>query len=385
MAKKKKKSGRGQKVRVEFRRNRAPQARKKDWTELAGNSTRAEEFDPDSSERVVAKGGLSRKRTIVIDDDGERAQAKETRPGVVVRMFGLIAHVDDGQNVWPCTVRRVLRTLRINERSAVTVGDRVRFSITEERKGIEQAGVVEHVEPRTSELKRSAGRREHAVAANIDNVVIVSSADMPKPRPNLVDRYIVSALHGRMKPIICMNKIDLADADEVDAFLKIYRDIGHETLAVSAESGRGIEQLRALLANHSTVFAGQSGVGKSSLLNAVQPGLKLKVGAVSEDSTKGRHTTSLASLLKLDGGGYVVDTPGVRSFDLSCVPRELLESYFVDFAKLVPDCKYPDCTHIHESECAVKSAVEAGELSIARYESYVRLFTDPEFRGNATF
>lgn len=370
-APKKKSAAAARKVRVAFRRNRAKPAREKDWTRQARDAP-GDELDTDSSERVVAKGDLSRKRTIIVND-GEKPAA---HTGTVITIYGRIADVDDGSRVWPCTVRRVLRTRAIRDRSAVTVGDRVKFSICADREGVAAEGVIESVDPRHSELTRVTGKRAHTVVANIDQAVIVTSALTPPPKPHLVDRYIVSALYGKIEPIVCLNKIDLVPRDKARQFLKPYDKLGYATLAVSSVTLEGLDELRSALVGKSSVIAGQSGVGKSSLLNALQPGLALKIGTVVEDTAKGRHTTTRATLLKLDGGGYVVDTPGVKSFDLSCVPREQIEQFFVEFLDRIPHCKFPDCTHIHEDRCAVKEGVEQGDVTADRYESYIRLFTD---------
>ena len=372
---KKKSTAGARKVRVAFRRNRAKPAREKDWTRQARDAP-GDELDTNTSERVVAKGDLSRKRTIVVNDDDRRA----THEGTVVTIYGRIADVDDGSRVWPCTLRRVLRTRTIRDRSAVTVGDRVKFSVGADRKGVEAEGVIESVEPRRSELTRVTGNRAHTVVANIDQAVIVTSALTPPPKPHLVDRYIVSALYGRIEPVICLNKTDLVSRSNARKFLEPYDKLGYTTLAASTVTREGTDALRNVLVGKSSVIAGQSGVGKSSLLNVVQPGLGLKIGEVVEDTSKGRHTTTRATLLKLDGGGYVVDTPGVKSFDLSCVPREQIEQFFVEFLDRIPDCKFPDCTHIHEDRCAIKEGVKQGDVTADRYESYVRLFTDTEGR-----
>jgi ribosome biogenesis GTPase len=276
-----------------------------------------------------------------------------------------------------------LRTRSIANRNAVTVGDHVKFAVPNEREGVQAEGVIESVEPRHGELKRVANRREHTICANVDQAVIVTTAAEPEPKPHLVDRYIVSASYGGITPIVCMNKADLVEPEEVQGFLALYESLGYQTLATSATTGEGADRLRDMLKDRKSVIAGQSGVGKSSLLNAVQPGLNLKIGGMVEDTTKGRHTTTLATLIKLEFGGFVVDTPGVRSFDLSCLPFEQIEEHFVEFVERLADCKFADCTHLHEAGCAIKLAVEQGEIHPQRYDSYVRLFSDPNFRHRA--
>lgn len=364
---------RGEKVRVPFRRNRSPKRRDKDWTSRARD---AEGHDLESAriESVVPKGDISRQRTIIVGE----VPPEELHRGVVVAMRGLYADVDDGTRTVPCTIRRILRTRLIEERGAIAVGDRVGFVIeqqaTSKTGGVE--GVIESVEPRTGQLQRLAGRRIQTIAANVDQAIIVSSAAEPQPKPHLIDRYIISAHAGGMKPIICMNKIDL----DVDGFasemVERYEQLGYRVLRVSATSGKGLDELRNTLKGKASVFAGQSGVGKSSLLNAIQPGLALRVGEVHGQTEKGTHTTTTAVMLRLDMGGYVVDTPGIRSFDLTIIPRDELEAYFVEFVPLVEKCRYPSCTHIYEEDCAIKEAVEADQIHPDRYATYLALFQE---------
>jgi ribosome biogenesis GTPase len=385
----------GRKVRVPFRSNRAARRRRSDWTQQARDAE-DHEIDAERSESVTAKGELSRRRTVVVPD-GDEVPRDSLQRGTVVAMRGLYAEVDDGKKIWQCTVRRVLRTRLIEERHPVTVGDHVQFLIESEGEGVAQEGVIEAVDPRCGELRRRAGRRVHTIVANVDQAIIVSSADQPSPKPHLIDRYIVAALAGEITPVICMNKLDLDHAPEQVAegdraepaqaegcglppareVLERYSRLGYRTLYTSALTGEGVDDLRDVLKGKASVIAGQSGVGKSSLLNGVQPGLQLKIGDIIEQTTKGRHTTSTASLLRLDVGGYVVDTPGVRSFDLSTVGRHELEALFEEFVDHVPNCKFPDCTHIHEDDCAVRQAVERGDIHPERYESYVRIFEEP--------
>lgn len=363
------------KTRALFRRNRSVRRRRTDWTQEAREAEDLE-VDADRGESVVAKGALSRKRTIAVRD-AEASLAEGLCRGIVVSMRGLFVEVDDGAQIWPCTVRRVLRTRLIEERHPVTAGDRVQFRIEGNAEGVAKEGVIEGVEPRKGLLRRRVGRRVHTIVANVDQAVIVSSANLPPPKPHLIDRYIVASHAGEITPIICMNKIDLDSDGSMRPLLERYAELGYTTLSTSAASGDGIEALKEQLRGRATVIAGQSGVGKSSLLNRVQPDLRLKTGDIIEHTSKGRHTTSTATLLKLGIGGYVVDTPGVRSFDLTTVDRNELEALFVEFLDYVPDCKFPDCTHRHEADCAVKAAVEHGEIHPERYESYVRMFEEP--------
>jgi ribosome biogenesis GTPase / thiamine phosphate phosphatase len=368
------KKPKGKKVRVAFRRNRSKPPRPKDWTERARDAE-DREIDSSQSESVVAKGDLSRQRTIIVGDDAAELGG-DLRAGVVVAMRGLYADVDDGDRVRPCTIRRVLRTRLIEERHPVTIGDRVRFRAESGSAGTEQEGVIEAVEPRRGQLRRVSQRRVHTVVANVDHAVIVSSAAEPPPKPHLIDRYIVASLAGDITPVICMNKMDLDKGGSAGAVLDRYELLGYVTLRTSIVSGQGIDELRAVLKDSASVIAGQSGVGKSSLLNAVQPGLNLRVGVVSVQTSKGRHTTSQASLIRMPFGGYVVDTPGVRTLDISMVPRNEFETYFVEFPEHVANCRFPDCTHTHETDCAVKHAVQRGAIHPDRYESYVRLFEE---------
>ena len=361
----------GRKVRVDFRANRNQPSRAKDWTRLHRDG---QEIETSAVENVATKGDLSRKRTVIVSED--RTADGEHLVGTVIALRGQFAEVDDGQRVQLCTIRRVLRTRLIHQRAPVTVGDRVRFRPAPDKAGEHGEGVIEKVEPRRSELIRFAGRREHVVAANIDQAMIVSSADLPPPKPHLIDRYIISALAGRMRPVVCMNKIDLDAGGQARQIAAMYASIGYGGICTSAASGEGIDAFREVFHGKSTVLAGQSGVGKSSLLNAVQPGLGLRVGDICEETAKGRHTTTTAQLLRLEMGAYVVDTPGVRSFDVTMIPAGHIEQHFEEFVPFIPDCKFADCTHRHETGCAVKQAVESGAIHPLRHESYTRLYDE---------
>lgn len=363
--------GKRRKNRVAFRRNRQAPARRKRW-HLPPEDDARTDLATTGREVVRSKGDLSRKRTVI---EGELADgAKPVTEGTVIAVRGQYVDVDDGSRIWQCTVRRILRTRSIRDRSPVVVGDRVAFVGTADIAGGLGEGVIEKVQPRRTSLMRCDGRRTHVIAANVDQAVIVGSIFEPMIKVHLLDRYLVAAHAGGLDAIICVNKIDLDAEDFTTEILEQYARLGYPVVATSADTGQGIDELRSLLTGKATLIVGQSGVGKSSLLNAVQPGLRLPTAPVSEASEKGRHTTTTAVWLRLDGGGAVVDTPGIRALDVAMVPLNELEMHFVEFIERVPLCKFPNCVHIHEEGCAIRLAVEAGEIDQDRYDSYVGLF-----------
>jgi ribosome biogenesis GTPase len=211
------------------------------------------------------------------------------------------------------------------------------------------------------------------IVSNVDQLLVVASVAEPRLKPNLIDRLLVAAEKGRVRPIICINKIDLTEPANLEPLVGVYSRMGYLVLLVSAKTGFGIDRLRRLVAGRESVVAGQSGVGKSSLLNAIDTDLHLRVGAVSEENEKGRHTTTTASLLPIGCGSFIVDTPGMRSFELWDVIPEEVAGYYRDLRPYVSRCRFPDCTHTHEDDCAVKDAVTDGRLDERRYESYCHM------------
>lgn len=369
-------SGKGRKLRrVDFRRNRQKPARQKRFAVPAEDDQAADTAD---SESVRTKGDLSRKRTVVDAGDGRAADRSEWVRGVAVAVRGRFVDVDVGGRFWPCTIRRILRTLSIQNRSPVVVGDDVAISIVSEEAGVLNEGVVEHVYPRRTALTRSDGRKTHMIAANVDQVLVVTSIREPIIKPHLIDRYLVAAHAGNLPAVICVNKVDLDPDpdDETAEILTRYHRLGYAAVGTSTVEGTGLDELRGLLAGKVTLLAGQSGVGKSSLINAIEPDLSLKTAPVSMTTEKGRHTTTTAVWLRLGCGGAVVDTPGIRALDVAMVPINELEMHFVEFVDRVAQCKFPNCVHIHEEGCAIKAAMESGEIDESRYASYVELFYD---------
>ncbi|WP_068410975.1 ribosome small subunit-dependent GTPase A [Planctomyces sp. SH-PL62] len=376
------------KIRIELKKNRQKRTRANDFTRAFGDQAPAA-AESVSGERVRPKGEMSRHRTIMADaaeasaadastgapDDSSSRRAVDQSawlPGRVLRVHGLLSIVetDDGRT-FPCHVRRILKSMAIDGRNVVAVGDRVWFRPPEA--GGEE-GFIERVETREGVVTRSYRGRRHVLAANVDSVFIVSALAEPGLKLSLVDRYLAAAEIGRVRPIIILNKADLVDVSLYQWVVGLYTQLGYETIVTSAADGRGIDRLRELLRQGVTAISGQSGVGKSSLLNTIQPGLNLRVNEVSDWTSKGKHTTTTAELIRLEGGGYVVDTPGLRQFELWGVMPAELEGCFVEFRPYIPLCRFPDCSHTHEHRCAVKDAVYWGWIHSGRYESYLKLY-----------
>lgn len=268
-------------------------------------------------------------------------------------------------------------------RRQIAVGDDVELELVEEPGGETGAlrGILHAIrERRTLLVRRVPGRRRllQAVAANVDRLVVVSALREPRFKTGLIDRYLVLAHAAELSPAICMNKIDLADPRELDearAELSLYGELGYPVVWTSAETGEGLPELRELVRDGRSVIAGHSGVGKSALGRALAPGVELPSGSVDKRG-RGRHTTTSARLVALPSGGELVDTPGVRELSLDPVGRDELARGFVEFRPHLDRCRFASCSHVPEPGCAVKAAVEAGEIARARYESYRKLYEE---------
>jgi ribosome biogenesis GTPase len=230
--------------------------------------------------------------------------------------------------------------------------------------------------PRSSSLSRWNKKRRavQILSANADQLACVTSSLAPPFRPRFLDRLLVSAGAGSLEPFIVLNKCDLGLEESTRIRIEAYRSAGYQVVECSAVSGQGLERLESLLAGKLSVFAGQSGVGKSSLLNRLNPGLKLPVGELSSKFDRGVHTTSFARLLRLRGGCAVVDTPGVREFEVAGIRPEELWGYFPEFVEPAARCAYPACRHREEPGCAVRQEAESGRIHADRYESYLRIY-----------
>ncbi len=297
---------------------------------------------------------------------------------VVKEQSGFFWVEAEDSKIYMCRLRgRLLEEAQSSDVAAI--GDRVTFLEFED-----QTGTIEAIEPRTSVISRAArtegnrgagaAEREQVIIANAEQAIFVFAAAAPEPNFRLLDRFLVMGEKSDIdKIVVVVNKTDLTDRSISEAKFSAYVQMGYTVLYTSALLGIGIEELRATLKDRISVFTGPSGVGKTSLLNFIQPGLGRAVRGISQSRQEGTHTTRDSELVKLDGGGYLADTPGIRQLTVWDVEPEELDGYYRDIEPFVQRCRFRDCTHRNEPGCGVRSAVEQGEISRARYQSYLIL------------
>jgi len=295
----------------------------------------------------------------------------ETEPGVVIRYQSGFYTVEAGGRVITCVLRGRLKRRSIPG-DVISIGDRVRFTAL-----TDGSGVIEEILPRRSELVRldptPKGAYRQILLANPDQIVTVFACASPEPHLRMLDRFLVIAEKQGLRAIIIANKVDLVTKREARRIFAVYPPLGYRVIYTSAEKNEGIDELKEVLTGRISALAGPSGVGKSSLMNRVQPGLGLNVREINTNKDRGRHTTVVREMFPLRGGGYVADLPGLRKLSLWDTQPEELDGYFPELRDLVKHCQFNDCTHFEEPGCAVIKAVEEGEVSVERYESYVRM------------
>lgn len=292
-------------------------------------------------------------------------------PGIVIGTQGKSFEVrlEDGTRL-VCEVRQKVK-FRTERQSPVTVGDDVLVTRADHA-----TGVIEQVlARRTSFFRPSKGKEgiKQVIAANLDQLAIVSSVMAPPLKTGLIDRFLIAAELGQLTPIVIINKIDLGKPDDLDGIIDEYRNLGCQVVATSAQTRQGLEELARLLADHRTLFAGHSGVGKSTLLNGLIPGLDLRTRQLSDRTHRGQHTTTTIRLYELPSGGFAVDSPGLKVMGLWEVRREEMPDYYPDFRKYQIDCKFQPCSHLHEPGCAVQKAVAEGRIRRFRYDNYLAI------------
>lgn len=297
--------------------------------------------------------------------------------GVVIKSTGswYIVRLEEGMNV-ECRMKGKFRMQGIKTTNPVAVGDVVDVEV-----GTEGA-VITGIHDRKNYIIRKAtnlSKQAHIIAANVDVAMLVVTVNHPVTSTVFIDRFLASAEAYRIPAVLVFNKVDLYDEEEqfmMGALTQVYTEVGYECLHVSAVTGVGLERMKELMRGRVTVFSGLSGVGKSSLVNRVEPGLHLKVEEISDAHDTGRHTTTFAEMFPLREGGYVVDTPGIRAFGLIGMEKGEISHYFPEIFRCSAGCRYNNCTHTHEPGCAVVAAVESGEISESRYFSYTSLLEE---------
>ena len=303
--------------------------------------------------------------------------------GIVIKSTGswyTVLDTSTGEQA-RCRIRGVFRLRGSRTTNPVVVGDRVRAEIGQE----EGDNVITDIRPRSNYIIRRASnlsKESHIIAANIDTAYLVVTLDFPATSTEFIDRFLVTAEAYHIPVVILLNKMDLFAAPEyreiIDEFSAIYRSAGYEVTEISATTGQGIDTLRQRMHGRTSLFSGNSGVGKSTLINAIEPGLHLKTGAISDYHHKGKHTTTFSEIFPLTGGGFLIDTPGIKGFGLVDIAPDELARYFPDLFRYAPHCQYYNCTHTHEPGCAVKAAVEDGRISAERYSSYLGMLEEGE-------
>lgn len=307
------------------------------------------------------------------ESDWQEEMLGETQDGIIVTRYSMHADVENARGeIFRCNLRRTL--------NSVVVGDRVIWREGHEKlQGI--SGVIEAVQPRQNELARPDyydGLK--VMAANIDRIIIVSAV-LPTLSLNIIDRYLVICETANIPAVILLNKTDLLNEkqwQEVEQQLEIYRNIGYQTLMISAENGKNMEKLTALLSQGTSIFVGQSGVGKSSLINYILPDVNAQTGEVSETSGLGQHTTTASRLYHLPQGGNLIDSPGIREFGLWHLEPEQITKGYREFQAFLGTCKFRDCKHLTDPQCALREAVEQGKIHPTRFENYHRLIAGRE-------
>ena len=281
----------------------------------------------------------------------------------------------DGETV-RCRIRGRLRLKGVRSTNPVVVGDEVACEADE---GGDY--VIADILPRRNYVIRRASnlsKESHIIAANVDQALLMASLRSPETPTEFVDRFLVTCEAYKVPVTILLSKLDLQDAEAVAEFRAVYEGAGYRVLEVSVREGRGVEEVRELLAGRTTLVSGNSGVGKSTLIQAIDPSLDIRTGEISESHHKGRHTTTFSTMYPLAGGGAVIDTPGIKGFGLIDIDEAELWHYFPEMMRVAPACRFYNCTHTHEPGCAVREAVERGEVARSRYESYLKILDEDE-------
>ena len=306
---------------------------------------------------------------------------------MVIKTTGLLHTVkDEHERIFNCTVRGKFRIKGIRLTNPVAVGDQVEFI----REGKEKKGVIVHIFPRKNYIIRKSinlSREAHIIAANVDQAFLIISLRQPVTMSMFIDRFLISAEAYKIPACLIFNKTDLykpQDLQILASWKKIYEAAGYPCFETSIPNETGIESVRKQLDNKITVFSGNSGVGKSSLINCLDPDLELRVGEISDLHQLGKHTTTYAEMFEVNSSAWIIDTPGIKGFGMVDMKKEELYHFFPEIFTVSAHCRYHNCTHSHEPDCAVKAAVDRGEISAMRYKNYLSLLSDDEGKYRTT-
>jgi ribosome biogenesis GTPase len=303
--------------------------------------------------------------------------------GVVYKSTGSWYTVKSLQgDFYECRIKGKFRMDGIKSTNPVAVGDMVGFEV--ETKGDETVGVISKIEERENYIIRKSvnlSKQTHIIASNIDIAFLLITLNNPPTFTTFIDRFLVTAEAYHIKAVLLFNKIDTYNEEElleIKYMAALYRSIGYECIGISAKTGKNIEKLKLLMENKVSMFSGHSGVGKSTLINTIEPGLNLKTSEISDQHQQGQHTTTFAEMFDLSFGARIIDTPGIKGFGVVEIEKEELGDYFPEFFKIKENCKFNNCLHIEEPQCAVKEALENEEIVWSRYKSYLQILEGEE-------
>jgi len=304
--------------------------------------------------------------------------------GVVIKSTGSWYTVlSENQTVLECRIKGLFRMKGIKTTNPIAVGDKVEFEMEEDGRG-----VIHAIEERKNYIIRKSinlSKQSHILAANIDQAILIVTLAMPRTSTGFIDRFLVTAEGYHVPVNIIFNKMDLFKDEkimsDVNEFIGIYEKIGYTCYKISAIKNNGIETLKQITKGKTTLISGHSGVGKSTLVNAMDKNLNLKVGEISDAHNKGKHTTTFAEMHKLTYGGFIIDTPGIKELGLVDMEKEEISNYFPEMRAIRNNCKFNNCLHLNEPKCAVIDAVEKGEIAVSRYNSYLGIMNGEELQG----
>ncbi len=303
--------------------------------------------------------------------------------GIVYKSTGSWYTVkSDEGSFYECRIKGKFRIKGIKSTNPVAVGDRVVFDLDEI--GDETTAVISEIKERKNYIIRKSvnlSKQTHIIAANLDQVFLLITLNNPQTFTSFIDRFLVTAEAYEIPVVLLFNKMDVYDKDEkaeVGYLAQLYRNIGYHCIEIAAKEGDNVELVKDLMVNKTSMFAGHSGVGKSTLVNALQPGLKLKTAEISEQHLQGQHTTTFAEMYDLSFGARIIDTPGIKGFGIVDMEQDEIGDYFPEFFALKSGCKFNNCRHLDEPKCAIKAALEVDEIAWSRYKSYVQMITGEE-------